>query len=40
MLLQTILSIIDSLLKLQVVVLEKATPEQVQALLQRHEARL
>jgi hypothetical protein len=35
-----ILSIIDSLLKLLLIALEKAAPEQVQAILERHDARI
>lgn len=34
------LSILDSLLKVFVITLEKATPDQVQGIIDRHEARL
>ncbi len=37
---ETVLRIIAALLELQLETLRKATPEQVQALLDRHEARL
>jgi hypothetical protein len=36
----TLLSIIDKLLTLAVMALDKASPDQVQALLERHERRL